>query len=101
MKGRKAKPVAVLPMYQGWEPPAHLSAGTASEFSRVVELLRQRGTLEFVDSRLIARRSEVNELAETAYGAVRKDGAFERTDRGNLCATRPPRSCKMPPRCSG
>ncbi len=84
MKGRKAKPVAVLPMCQGWAPPSHLSPEAAAEFGRTVELLRQRGTLEFADREMVARRCEACELATIAYKAVQKDGPFAVSSQGNL-----------------
>jgi P27 family predicted phage terminase small subunit len=54
----------------------------AREFDRVVEILRQQGTLDRVDSVLVARRAELHELATVAYRSVLKEGALIQTQYG-------------------
>jgi P27 family predicted phage terminase small subunit len=82
--GPKTSPNPVIPLVQGWDPPAHLSARARREFARCTDLLRQRGVIEQVDAELVARRAELVDVAETAYQRLKKDGPFVESDRGNL-----------------
>ncbi len=85
-RGPKVKLKTIVPLTQTWAPPAHLSPAARAEFSRVAELLRQRGSLERTDVNLVIRRAELCDLAETAYRQLQADGAFVESDRGNLAA---------------
>jgi P27 family predicted phage terminase small subunit len=82
-RGPKPRLKTVIPLRQSWEPPSHLGASARREFERVVDLLRQRGTLDQADSELVARRSELVEIAVDAYQQQRKE-PFVTSDRGNL-----------------
>lgn len=85
-RGPKPRRPATIPLVQEWAAPAHLSDAARAEFDRIVELLRQRGTIDRTDVTLVVRRAEACEIAETAYRQLTTDGAFVESDRGNLSA---------------
>lgn len=56
-RGVKPRLKSIISLDQDWTPPAHLSELARAEFEHVADLLRQRGTLEQTDSRLVLRRT--------------------------------------------
>jgi phage terminase small subunit len=55
------------------EPPSELSAEARSEFDRLAEVLRQKGTLERVDLAVLAECARVKALLDRAYQHVADD----------------------------
>jgi P27 family predicted phage terminase small subunit len=80
----KPKLCKAAPFASEWSAPAHLSKLAAAEFLRTVDMLRARGTLEFTDSKLVARRAELVELGQLAYESLKRDGLLIKTPRGGV-----------------
>ena len=86
-RGPKPRIVKTIPLSQSWEAAGRgLSAAARSAFNHAVDLLRQRGSLDLVDSELVTAYAQTVEVRDVAYEQLQKDGLFVESDRQNISA---------------